>query len=554
MLTHLNIQNYALIKNLSMDFDSGFSVITGETGAGKSILLGALSLILGQRADTQTLMDKEKKCVIEGTFDIKNLDLKSIFDTENLDYENPLILRREIATNGKSRAFVNDTPVNLNVLKTLGERLVDIHSQHETLTLNESNFRLNLVDALLEKPVLLDACRYTYREYKKVSEELKHLVEVDNKLKADQDYFRFLFSELDELHLVDGEQETMEQNLEVMNHAKEIKRNLLQSSETLNGGEENVLLALQLVDVNLKKIAKISPNLEEISNRIHSTIVELKDIDSELNSISDTVHFDPEKQTLWTERLDKIYRLQTKHHVKTVAELLHIQNDLSSKLLDISTNSEKIEKLQSLLNGLIDDLTNKAENLTLARKKSAQHIEQQVQQTLSQLGMKDARLELQFSQTPDFIEYGRDHIKFMFSANLGSELRELSKVASGGELSRLMLAIKSVINQQNILPTIIFDEIDTGVSGDIAGKVAKIMQQMSTSMQVIAITHLPQMAAKSKVHYRVYKRLDNQQTISEIKSLNTDEHIHAIASMISNETVTDSAISAAKELINDAQH
>ena len=554
MLKHLDIQNYALIRNLSMDFDSGFSVITGETGAGKSILLGALSLILGQRADAQTLMDKEKKCVIEGTFDITNLDLKSIFDEENLDYENPLILRREIATNGKSRAFVNDTPVTLNVLKTLGERLVDIHSQHETLTLNESNFRLNLVDALLEKTELLSDYHNTYQEYKKVSEELKHLVDTDSKLKTDQDYFQFLFAELEELRLVEGEQETMEQDLEMMNHAEEIKRTLLQSSEVLGGGDENVLSALQIADVSLKKISKISPNLEEISSRFHSAIVELKDIDSELNSISDTVHFDPEKQIFLTERLDKIYRLQTKHQVKTITELLAIQNDLSSKLLDISTYSEKIEKLQSQLNELIENLTKKAEILTVARKKSAQHIEKQVQQTLSQLGMKDARLELQFSQTPDFTELGRDHIKFMFSANLGSKLRELSKVASGGELSRLMLAIKSVINQQNILPTIIFDEIDTGVSGDIAGKVAKIMQKMSISMQVIAITHLPQMAAKAQTHYRVYKRLDNQQTISEIKQLNSNEHIHAIASMISNETVTDSAISAAKELINDFQN
>ena len=554
MLKRLDIQNYALIRNLSMDFDSGFSVITGETGAGKSILLGALSLILGQRADAQTLMDKEKKCVIEGTFDITNLDLESIFDEDNLDYENPLILRREIAANGKSRAFVNDTPVTLNVLKILGERLVDIHSQHETLTLNESNFRLNLVDALLEKTELLSDYRSTYQTYKKISEELKHLVDADSKLKTDQDYFQFLFAELEELRLVEGEQETMEQDLEMMNHAEEIKRTLLQSSEVLDGGDENVLSALQIADVSLKKISKISPNLEEISSRFHSAIVELKDIDSELNSISDTVHFDPEKQIFLTERLDKIYRLQTKHQVKTITELLAIQNDLSSKLLDISTYSEKIEKLQSQLNELVENLTKKAEILTAARKKSAQHIEKQVQQTLSQLGMKDARLELQFSQTPDFTELGHDHIKFMFSANLGSELRELSKVASGGELSRLMLAIKSVINQQNILPTIIFDEIDTGVSGDIAGKVAKIMQKMSTSMQVIAITHLPQMAAKAQTHYRVYKRLDNQQTISEIKQLNSNEHIHAIASMISNETVTDSAISAAKELINDFQN
>ncbi|MCL2413150.1 MAG: DNA repair protein RecN, partial [Bacteroidales bacterium] len=338
-----------------------------------------------------------------------------------------------------------------------------------------------------------------------------------------------------------------------MNHAEEIKRTLLQSSEVLSGSDENVLSALQVTAINLKKIAKISPNLEEISNRLHSAIVELKDIDSELNSISDTVNFDPEKQTLFTERLDKIYRLQTKHHVKTIAELLTIQNELSSKLLDISTNSEKIEKLQVQVNELTENLIQKAETLTSARRKSAQHIEKQVGQTLSQLGMKDARLDLQFSQTPDFTEYGKDFIKFMFSANLGSDLRELSKVASGGELSRLMLAIKSAINQKNILPTIIFDEIDTGVSGDIAGKVAKIMQEMSKSMQVIAITHLPQMAAKARTHYRVYKRLDNQQTVSEIKSLNSDEHIHAIASMISNETVTDSAISAAKELINDFQ-
>ncbi|MCL2414200.1 MAG: DNA repair protein RecN [Bacteroidales bacterium] len=554
MLKHLDIQNYALIRSLSIDFDSGFSVITGETGAGKSILLGALSLILGQRADTQTLMDKEKKCVIEGTFDITNLDLKSIFDEEDLDYENTLILRREIAVNGKSRAFVNDTPVNLNVLKTLGERLVDIHSQHETLTLNESNFRLNLVDALFEKTELLSDYRNTYQEYKKKSEELKHLTDADNSLKADQDYFQFLFTELEELRLVEGEQETMEQDLVIMNHAEEIKHTLLQSSETLTGSDENVLSALQVSDVNLKKIAKISPNLEEVSNRLHSTIVELKDIDSELNSISNTVHFDPEKQALWTERLDKIYRLQTKHQVKTIAELLVIQSELSSKLLDISTYSERIEKLQSQLNELIENLAQKAESLTLARKKSAQHIEKQMQQTLPHLGMKDSRLELQFLQTPGFTEFGCDHIKFMFSANLGSELRELAKAASGGELSRLMLAIKSVINQQNILPTIIFDEIDTGVSGDIAGKVAKIMQQMSISMQVIAITHLPQMAAKARTHYRVYKRSDNQQTISEIKQLNSDEHIHAIASMISNEIVTDSAISAAKELINDFQN
>jgi DNA repair protein RecN (Recombination protein N) len=536
-----------------MDFESGFSVITGETGAGKSILLGALSLILGQRADAQTLMDKEKKCVIEGTFDIANLDLKTIFDEENLDYENPLILRREIATNGKSRAFVNDTPVTLNVLKTLGERLVDIHSQHETLTLNESNFRLNLVDALLDKSNLLDAYVCTYREYKNVSEELNALIDADSKLKAEQDYIQFLFAELEDLHLTDGEQETMEQDLELMNHAEDIKRALLQSSETLNGGEENILSALQITDANLKKIAKISPNLEDVANRLHSAMIELKDIDSELNSISETVSFDPERQAFCTERLDKIYHLQTKHRVKTVGELVAIQADLSSKLLDISTNSERIEKLQSLLTGLTNDLTNKAETLTLARKQAAKHIEEQVSQTLSQLGMKDARLELQFSETADFTEHGRDYIKFMFSANLGSDLRELSKVASCGELSRLMLAIKSVINQQNILPTIIFDEIDTGVSGDIAGKVAKIMQQMSASMQVIAITHLPQMAAKARKHYRVYKRLDNQQTISEIKSLNADEHTHAIASMISNETVTDSAISAAKELINDSQ-
>jgi DNA repair protein RecN (Recombination protein N) len=335
-----------------------------------------------------------------------------------------------------------------------------------------------------------------------------------------------------------------------MNHAEDIKRSLLQSSETLTGGEQNVISALQIADATLKKIAKISPNLEDISNRFHSTIVELKDIDSDLSTISDTVTFDPEKQVLLTERLDKIYRLQTKHNVKTVAELLDIQNDLSSKLLDISTNSERIEKLQTQLDTLTKNLTEKAETLTTARKKSAQHIEKQVCQTLALLGMSDSRLELQFSETPDFTAFGKDFIKFMFSANLGSDLRELSKVASGGELSRLMLAIKSVINQKNILPTIIFDEIDSGVSGDIAGKAAKIMQEMSASMQVIAITHLPQPAAKARTHYRVYKRLDGQQTISEIKQLSPDEHIHAIASMISNETVTDSAISAAKELVS----
>ncbi len=549
MLKQLYIENYALIQQLDVRFDPGFSVITGETGAGKSIMLGALALILGQRADTQVLFDKEKKCVIEGVFDIKKLNLRSFFDAEGLDYDDHVILRREISPVGKSRAFINDTPVNLIQMKDLGDHLVDIHSQHQTLTLNDSDFQMNVVDALIEHPEHLEKYKESYKKYKTLSQEISTLKAHEQQLKDEQDYLSFLFTELEELKLQAGEQETMEQELEVMRHAEEIKGVLFQAANQLSEGEQNMLQSLSEIDHAFRKYQQISEELKNISERFHSAFVELKDLSSEVNEMADNVNFDAEKQQMYEERLDKIYRLQAKHHVQTIDELLQIQNDLSGKLVDITTSSEKIERLEQELQIVEKTLSELASVLSADRKKSSAHIEQEVTQVLKSLGMPEAHLHLQLAESDHFLSNGKDRIRFLFNANAGGEQKELGKVASGGELSRLMLAIKSVINSQSILPTIIFDEIDTGVSGDIAGKVSMLMQKMAENMQVIVITHLPQMAAKATYHYRVYKKNMDGVTRSEIKKLNNDEHLQAIAGMLSNEVVTDAAIHAAKELM-----
>ena len=549
MLSHLYIENYALIEKLEIDFSSGFSVITGETGAGKSIIIGALSLILGQRADTNVLLNKNLKCAIEGRFNITNLNLEDFFVSNELDNENPCILRREIASNGKSRAFINDTPVNLTQLKELGERLVDIHSQHNTLTLNNSDFQMAVVDNIASNQQLLKQYLQEFKLYQQLNSQLHDLKAKEKEANTNRDYLQFLFDELENVNLKVEEQEEITKELEIQNNAEEIKTSLFKTIATLSQSEINVIAQLNELVANLSKSATFHPQIKEICERLQSCIIELKDINNEAETLEEKVHFDAALLEQLTQRLDLIFRLEKKHDVSTVAELLEKYQKISDELFLIASFDNKIMLLEKELNQQFEKVKTLAEELSQKRETAIPIIESEVKEILSNLGMDAAILKIDLSKSEHFYNSGSNEIVFLFNANKGGELRELSKVISGGELSRLMLAIKSIISKQNILPTVIFDEIDSGVSGDIAGKVGLIMKKMSVDMQLIAITHLPQIAAKADIHYFVSKQSDENTTRSVIKQLNNNEKIEEIAKMLSNENVTVSAMENAKELM-----
>ncbi len=549
MLSHLYIENYALIDKLEIDFSSGFSVITGETGAGKSIIIGALSLILGQRTDIGVLLDKSSKCVVEGSFNVDKLDLNDFFVSNELDIENPCLLRREIAPNGKSRAFINDTPVNLNQLKELGERLVDIHSQHNTLTLNNSDFQMAVVDNVAGNQELIKQYSLEFKLYQKLNNELEDIKSKEKEANTHRDYLQFLFDELENANLKANEQEEIISELEMQNNAEEIKTGLYKTIDTLSQSELNVEAQLNELAVHLSKLAIYHPQIKEITERLQSCIIELKDISNEAASLEEKVLFDTKLIEQLTQRLDLIFRLEKKHNVASVAELLEIYQKISNELFEIASFEDKINLLEKNLSLEFNKLKKLSGDLSLKREAATPLIEVAVKETLSNLGMATANLKINLSETEDFTNSGSNNIVFLFNANKGGELRELSKVISGGELSRLMLAIKSIISKQNLLPTVIFDEIDNGVSGDIAGKVGLIMKKMSNDMQLIAITHLPQIAAKADIHYFVSKQSDEKITRSLIKQLNTNEKVEEIAKMLSNEKVTVSALENAKELM-----
>lgn len=549
MLKHLSVQNYALIDQLEVDLANGLTIITGETGAGKSILLGALGLIAGSRADTQALQDKSKKCIIEATFQIKDYSLKDFFAEHELDYEVLTTIRREINPEGKSRAFINDTPVTLNQLKELGERLVDIHSQHQTLSLNGADFQLSVVDAFAKQDELLEAYQQEYKLYKTLEKQLNELVEHEIQAKKDLDYYQFQFNELDEADLKPAEQAVMEQELETLNNAEDIKQSLSKASFGLNGGEQNLLSSLNEIKTILNSLAKFKPEIQELSSRVSSSYIELKDITNELEALEQDIIYDPKQIEILNDKLDAIYRLQQKHQVKTVEELIQIKNDLSNKLLEFSSLETEIEKVKTQLDKLNKSLSTKSKTISENRKKTIPKIEKEIAALLSSLAMPNAQLKVDQTMLDSFSATGIDKINFMFSANKGSEFKELNKVASGGELSRLMLSIKSLIAQLTALPTIIFDEIDTGVSGDVADKVGSIMQHMANKMQVITITHLPQIASKGNSHLFVYKEDKNNKTYSNIKKLSAEERVLEIAKMLSTGNPTAAAISNAKELL-----
>lgn len=553
MLSRLLIKNYALIDNLDISFDKDLNIITGETGAGKSIVLGALGLILGQRAESKYFFNQQKKCVVEGFFNIKDYQFQDFFIENDLDYDEETVLRREIALDGKSRAFINDTPVNLTILKALGQQLIDVHSQHATLEINDTIFQLLVLDVVAEHRNIVGSYKKNFQSFKKTQKKYNSLLEQSDKAKADQDYFQFLFDELEAANLQIDEQETLEQELNSLTHAEEIKKNLYASSYLINGFEQAVLPKLKEALSQLQAIERFEASVSPLLERLKSCNIEIKDVADELESLEQNTVFDESRTEEINERLSQLYALQKKHRVNSNEELLQIKNDLSNKLNDILFADEDLIKLEKELETAQKELLKQATQISESRKKVIPNIEQYIVKTLAEVGMPTAQIKIEQTLLPDqkFDINGIDQIRFLFNANKGHQLNELNKVASGGELSRLMLSIKSLIAQKTALPTIIFDEIDTGVSGEVANRVGIIMQELSKAMQVIAITHLPQMASKGEAHYFVHKITKNDLTYTQIKRLNQEERVLEIAKMLSGEKPKESAIQNAKELLEN---
>lgn len=563
MLQKLTINNYALIDNLEISFGEGLNILTGETGAGKSIILGALSLILGQRAESRYFFNQQKKCVIEGSFKISGFQLSSFFEENDLDYEAETVLRREISADGKSRAFVNDTPVNLTALKQLGEKLIDIHSQHATLEINDPEFQLLVVDSVARHDDLLNDYRNKYRTFKKDTGKLAQLIAESDKAKADLDYFQFQFDELEKVSLSADEQEPLEKELYALNNAEEIKRNLYGAYYLIQESETAALSQLREAGQQLGTLEKFDSQIEELHQRLNSTIIELKDIAAEVEQIEQKTHTNEARVDEINTRLSLIYNLQKKHRVNSNTELLQIQDELSEKIRQALFSDETIEKLQKQLAADKAELEKLAAKLTTNRLKAIPAIEKQVINTLAEMGMGNSTLKIEQTQPPQpskggafdlqggavLTKDGADQVRFLFSANKGHALAEMSKVASGGELSRLMLSIKSIIAKYTALPTIIFDEIDTGVSGEIANKVGTIMERLADNLQVITITHLPQIASKGKNHYFVYKDDSAVTTYTRIKQIDNHERVLEIAKMLSGDKPGESALQNARELL-----
>ena len=563
MLQKLTINNYALIDNLEISFGKGLNILTGETGAGKSIILGALSLILGQRAESRYFFNQQKKCVIEGLFKIDGFHLKSFFEDNDLDYEAETVLRREISADGKSRAFVNDTPVNLTALKQLGEKLIDIHSQHATLEINDPEFQLLVVDSVAKHDELLNDYQSKFKAYRKSITRLNELIAESEKAKTDLDYFQFQFDELEKAALHPDEQELLEKELYALNNAEEIKRNLFGAYYLMQEGEASALVQLKEAGQQLGNLEKFDTQIEELHQRLSSTIIELKDIAAEIEIIEQRTQTNEARVEEINTRLSLIYNLQKKHRVNTNVELLAIQDDLSDKIQKVLFSDEAVEQLQKQLTADRTELEKLAGQLTANRLKAIPAIEKQVLATLAEMGMSNSALKIEHAPLPPkggvekeglgLGATGADQIKFLFSANKGHALAEMSKVASGGELSRLMLSIKSLIAQYTALPTIIFDEIDTGVSGEVANKVGQIMEHLADNLQVITITHLPQIASKGQNHYFVYKDDSAAITYTRIKQLDQPERVMEIAKMLSGDKPGESALQNARELLGSLQ-
>ena len=550
MLRNLHIQNYALIKSLDLDFSEGFSVITGETGAGKSILLGAIGLLTGQRAETAAIRTGATKCIVEGTFDIEGYDLQPLFEENEIEYDAECIVRREIAATGKSRAFINDTPVSLAIMKQLGERLIDIHSQHQNLLLSAESFQLNVLDTLCTDKSVKQLYTEAYRQYREAVAALEALRAQLSGDRGDEEYIRFQLDQFDEWKLRESEQEELEQELELLTHAEDIKEGLYRISTSLNGDEGGQTAALRSTTAALRQLTAIYPGAEEWHSRMESLYIELKDIAEEVADAEERISVNPERQTWVEERLDTIYSAQQKHRVDSVAELLEIEQRYRDTLNRITDAAEQIASLEQAVETAHEILLAKAAALTALRSEVARTFEKEIVASLIELGIPNTRFAVDITPRRQPDATGADSVSFLFSANKNGTLQDIAGVASGGEISRIMLSLKSIIAAATALPTLIFDEIDTGVSGTIAARMADIMADIAEhGRQVISITHLPQIAAKAAAHYKVYKEDHEEATVSHIRPLTTEERINELAQMMSAGTLTEAAINNAKELL-----
>lgn len=550
MLRQLYIRNFTLIDELDITFKPGFSVITGETGAGKSIILGAIGQILGNRADARMVKAGCDKCVIEAHFDLSNYDMESFFDDNDIDYEpEDCIIRRELKANGKSRAFINDTPVALTTARELGQQLVDIHSQHQNLLLQKEDFQLNVVDIIAHNSQLLNDYRTLFDGYAKAKAALREKEEECEKDRANEDFLRFQADELVTAKLIDGEQEELEQELETLSHAEDIKGALFDADNLLSGDDRCITQSCKTMLSRLSDIGDVYPAIRQVTERIDSAYIELKDIARDISNLAESIDFDPARLTMANERLDTIYTLQKKHHVESVAELIAIRDSLTARLNDITNSEDMLEDMRRQVEDMHRKATEAAARLTESRQEAARHVIEQLLAQMTALGMPNARFEIKF-ETKELAADGADRISYMFSANKNVPLEPIAQVASGGEVARVMLSLKAMISGAVKLPTIIFDEIDTGVSGRVAEMMAQIMRQMGRAdRQVISITHLPQIAALGTTHYKVEKTDTDDTTISRMRMLGHDERITEIAQMLSGSNISDAAIENAKSLL-----
>ncbi|MFN2396189.1 MAG: DNA repair protein RecN [Bacteroidales bacterium] len=547
MLKSLLIENYALIEKLDISFDDGLTIITGETGAGKSILLGALALILGQRADTKVLYNPQKKCIIEGTFSIDQLNLEELFRENELDYESPAIFRREINPQGKSRAFINDTPVTLNIMKDIAERLIDIHSQHQNLLVGRSAFRYSIIDAFAG--LQLTGFKNEFQKLTQIRKELEQLRESEKQTRSELDYLKFQYDELYKAQLNTEEFSEIESELEILDHASEIKQNLEKADFLLQTGPENILSFLSEVTGIFRALEKYSSRYADLHQRLISSEIEIKDISHETAAVKEDVSIDPGRAGELQRRYDLLQKLLHKHAAADMDELITIREDFMKKIDGFESLEQDIEQLEKEYRNLEEKLIAEARNVSKIRKKAVTGLQEQISSILRELGMPKGRFIISQTQSPQLHSNGIDDFTFLFSANPGSEPRELTRIASGGELSRLMLAMKSVVSLKNLLPTIIFDEIDTGVSGEIGFKMGDILGRIARNMQVISITHLPQVAAKGNRHFIVYKETEEDATKTHIKKVEEKHRVIEIAKMLGGENPSETVLQTAEELI-----
>jgi DNA repair protein RecN (Recombination protein N) len=550
MLQKLTIKNYALISNLEIDFPSGFSVITGETGAGKSIILGALGLILGQRADSKSIRQGEEKCLIEGVFDISNYNIEAFFRENDLEYDaKNCILRREIWTSGKSRAFINDSPANLNNLKDLGYFLIDIHSQHQNLMLSDGHFQLQILDLLAGNAVLRKEYSSSYQKLVNITKQVAELKADIARKQKEEDYIRFQFGQLSDAELQEGEQTALEEESETLSHIEEIKSGLFKIGSLIANDETGVLSALKDALNTAQTLKKIYAHSEDIFDRIQTAYLDLKDLSPDIENRQESLEFSPDRMRKVTERLDLLYSLEKKHNADSVETLIELRNTLSDQLSDISHSGESLDKLETELKKIDSETEKLADALSLTRKKASSILEKRLIEQVSPLGIPNMQFLVDISRKNHFDATGKDNVSFLFSANKNIEPHSVSQIASGGEISRLMLGLKYLVAGATSLPSIIFDEIDTGVSGEIADKMGNILHEMGAKMQVIAISHLPQIAAKGETQYLVYKDENKESAETRIRRLTTEERIIEIAKILSGEKLTEAAIENAKTLL-----